>query len=382
MSDSSKVLSTDSGDLHNLFAESRVLIVDDSRLMRLTLIRALNEFGFKNITEASDGMEALDLVRVQSFEVMMLDLDMPQMNGIEVLERIKKDPAICDLPIIVISASGQMQNAIKCISLGAEDFLPKPFDPILLKARVESAIGKKRLRDMDKFLLQELHQEKELLEREQMKSERLLLNILPLPIAARLRHKDQIIADYHESVTVAFADIVGFTSLARRKNAPEIVALLNRIFSSFDLIIERAGAEKIKTIGDCFMFAAGLPLECSDHAQIVADCCLEMISTLDRLNTVQGTKLQIRIGVNTGDVVAGIIGKRKFAYDLWGDTVNIASRMESTGTPGMVQISDKTREALGANYESESRGFINCKGIGSIEAFFLKGRKSPSKFLS
>ena len=349
--------------------------------MRLTLIRALNEFGFKNITEASDGLEGMDLVRAQAFDVMMLDLDMPQMGGLEVLENIKKDPDIHNLPIIVISASGEMKNAIKCISLGAEDFLPKPFDPILLKARVESAISKKRLRDMDKFLLQELHQEKELLEREQMKSERLLLNILPLPIAARLRHKDQLIADYHASVTVAFADIVGFTTLARRKTAPEIVALLNRIFSSFDLIIERAGAEKIKTIGDCFMLAAGIPLECPDHAKIVADCCLEMISTLDRLNAVQGTKLQIRIGVNTGDVVAGIIGKRKFAYDLWGDTVNVASRMESTGTPGMVQISDKTREALGANYESETRGFVDCKGIGSIEAFFLKRRKGPSKFL-
>lgn len=381
MSDSSKVLSAESGDIQSLFTESRVLIVDDSRLMRLTLIRALNEFGFKNITEASDGIEGLDLIRAQAFDVVMLDLEMPQMNGLEVLEHIKKDTDIRDLPIIVISASGQMHNAIKCISLGAEDFLPKPFDPILLKARVESAISKKRLRDMDKFLLQELHQEKELLEREQMKSERLLLNILPPPIAARLRHKDQIIADYHESVTVAFADIVGFTTIARQKTAPEIVALLNRIFSSFDLIIERAGAEKIKTIGDCFMFAAGIPLECPSHAGIVADCCLEMISTLDRLNAVLGTKLQIRIGVNTGDVVAGIIGKRKFSYDLWGDTVNVASRMESTGTPGMIQISDKTRDALGKDYETESRGFIDCKGIGSIEAFFLKQRKVPSKFL-
>jgi len=382
MSDSPKVLSSDPGDLQNSLTESRVLIVDDSRLMRLSVIRALNGFGFKNITEARDGVEALELVRNQNFEVMMLDLEMPQMNGIEVLERIKKDPSICDLPIIVISATDQMQNAMKCISLGAEDYLPKPFDPILLKTRVESAIGKKRLRDMDKLLLQELQMKKEILEREQMKTERLLFNILPMPIAARLRQKDQLIADYHESVTVAFADIVGFTSLARHKTAPEIVTLLNCIFSSFDLIIERAGAEKIKTIGDCFLFAAGIPLECPDHAQIVADCCLEMISALDRLNDVQGTKIQIRIGVNTGDVVAGIIGKRKFAYDLWGDTVNIASRMESTGTPGMVQISDKTREALGANYESESRGFIDCKDIGSIEAFFLKGRKSPAKFLS
>jgi len=356
--------------------QAAVLVVDDSRTMRLALIRALNGLGFRNLTEAANGRQALELVLAKSFDLMLLDLEMPEMTGIEVLAALKTNRQLSGLPVIVISGADQVENAVNCIELGAEDYLPKPFNPVLLRARVTSSIEKKRLRDLDRLRLAQLQAEKELLEIEKDKSERLLLNILPKAIAERLKLGERTIANGHPVVTVMFADLVGFTALSRRTPPGDLVGILNGIFTTFDLLVERSCLEKIKTIGDSYMLAGGIPLQRDDHAQAVADVALEMITALDRLNAANGTELKMRIGINTGPIVAGVIGKRKFTYDLWGDTVNLASRMESSGVPGAIHVSENTYQALKDDFVLEERGLVQCKGIGDVKTFFLKQRKT------
>ncbi len=355
--------------------EASVLVVDDSRMMRLALIRALNGLGFRNITEAANGRQALDLALAKPFDLMLLDMEMPEMTGMEVLNAMKDKPELSGLPVIVVSGAEQVENAVQCIELGAEDFLPKPFSPTLLRARVTSSIEKKRLRDLDRLRLQQLQTEKELLQIEKDKSENLLLNILPKAVADRLKQGEQTIANGHATVTVLFADLVGFTELARRTSPADLVSLLNGIFTAFDLLVEKHQLEKIKTIGDSYMLAGGIPLHRADHAQAVADIALEMIQTLASLNAEKGTHLRVRIGINTGPIVAGVIGKRKFTYDLWGDTVNLASRMESSGVPGLVHVSETTFEALKTEFDLEERGITQVKGVGEVRTYFLKGRR-------
>jgi len=355
--------------------KAEVLVVDDSRMMRAALSRSLRELGFTNISEAVDGSDAINKLLEKPYDLMLLDMEMPVMNGMEVLAAMKLDSRLGGVPVIVISAADQIEKAVQCIEAGAEDYLPKPPALTLLRARVTSALEKKRLRDLDRLRFAQLQAEKELVELEKEKSEKLLLNILPGAIAGRLKSGEKTIANGHATVSVMFADLCGFTALSRKTNPANLVEMLNSIFTAFDLIVEKHGVEKIKTIGDCYMMVGGLPTHRDDHAQVVADAALEMVAALEHLNQVNGTDLKMRVGIHTGPVVAGVIGKIKFTYDLWGDTVNVASRMESSGLPGMVHLSEQTQEALKGKFLLEERGFVECKGLGQVKTFFLKGRE-------
>jgi class 3 adenylate cyclase len=213
---------------------------------------------------------------------------------------------------------------------------------------------------------------------ERERSERLLLNILPRAIAERLKQDNHIIADQFPEATVLFADIVGFTQLSSQISATELVVLLNQMFSIFDQLTEQHGAEKIKTIGDAYMVVAGLPTPRSDHAQAIANLALDMQQAIARFNIEQSQAFSIRIGINTGPVVAGVIGLKRFIYDLWGDTVNIASRMESHGLAGGIQVSEATYECLKEQYLFEKRGRIQVKGKGEMLTYLLTGKQSLS----
>ncbi|MCA1833787.1 MAG: adenylate/guanylate cyclase domain-containing protein [Actinomycetota bacterium] len=206
---------------------------------------------------------------------------------------------------------------------------------------------------------------------EQTKSERLLLNVLPEVIAKRLKESDEVIADAFDDVTVLFADIAGFTPLSARLPPDEIVRMLNALFSEFDDIAERRGLEKIKTIGDAYMVAGGLPLPRPDHAEAVASAAIDMRSVVAA--TTNDT-LSVRIGIDSGPVVAGVIGRRKFIYDLWGDTVNTASRMESQGTPGGIQVTERTYARLLDRFAFQARGTIDVKGKGQMQTYWMLGR--------
>ncbi len=215
----------------------------------------------------------------------------------------------------------------------------------------------------------------EALKFQQDQTERLLLNILPKPIAERLKIEQSTIADSFEEVSVLFADIVGFTELSARMSPTELVKHLNVIFSQFDQLAEMYGVEKIKTIGDAYMVVGGLPTPRDDHAEAIAEMALGMQAKIAKLSAETGEDLAIRVGINSGPVVAGVIGVSKFTYDLWGDTVNVAARMEVTGFTGKIQVTDVTYELLKDKYLFERRGFIPIKGKGDMLTYWLEGRK-------
>jgi class 3 adenylate cyclase len=219
-----------------------------------------------------------------------------------------------------------------------------------------------------------LTRQQRLLEAERARSEGLLRNMLPESIAERLKQRQEVIADASPQVTVLFTDIVDFTSHAERSPPEATVALLNELFSQFDALTESRGLEKIKTVGDAYMVAGGLPNPRPDHARAVAELALEMLDLAARRSFPDGEPVRLRIGIDTGPVVAGVIGRRRFSYDLWGDTVNTASRMETTGIPGCIQITERTRELLGDRYVLRERGKIQVKGKGKMLTYFLSGR--------
>jgi class 3 adenylate cyclase len=221
----------------------------------------------------------------------------------------------------------------------------------------------------------ELQKANDQLANEREKSERLLLNILPEPIAYRLKEGHQSIADGFTEVTILFADLVNFTGLSETVTPTQLVALLNDIFSAFDLLTEKHSLEKIKTIGDAYMVAGGIPSPRQDHVECVVEMALDMQQEIRKFNAKNDYNLSIRIGINTGPVVAGVIGTKKFIYDLWGDTVNVASRMESHGVVGEIQVTEKIYEMLCDRYNFQLRGSIQIKGKGEMITYLLIGRK-------
>jgi len=346
-----------------------VLIVDDSEENRDLLSRQVKRFGYE--TEmAEDGEQALIKLRHGAYDLVLLDIMMPGLNGYQVLERIKLDPILKIIPVIMISAVDDLDGVVKCMELGADDYIFKPFKVILLKARVNASLERKRLRDLEAAYMDALKAEQE-------KSERLLLNILPKPIAERLKQSGGtkgIIADSFPEVTVLFADIVNFTQLASSVSPTGLVTLLNEVFSTFDDLAEKYGLEKIKTIGDAYLLAAGLPTPRPDHAAAAAKMALAIQRVSKIFRTASGDSIQLRIGLHTGPVTAGVIGTKKFAYDLWGDAVNTASRMESQGLPGCIQVTETTYHQLKNDFAFEARGLVSVKGKGDMQTYLLTGR--------
>jgi class 3 adenylate cyclase len=220
-----------------------------------------------------------------------------------------------------------------------------------------------------------LDREHRLLLTEQKRSERLLLNVLPAPIATRLKAGEAVIADAFPEVTVLFADIVDFTRRSRQVSPAEVVQALNELFSAFDRLARRHGLEKIKTIGDAYMVAGGLPTPRPDHAEAVAEMALAMREEVARRSDPSGRPLAVRIGIDTGPVEAGVIGTSKFSYDLWGDTVNTASRMESHGVPGCIQVTERAYRRLRDGYRFQRRGPVQVRGMGEMVTWFLVGRR-------
>ena len=344
-----------------------ILIVDDDATNRDLLSRRLSREGH-SFEMAEDGEVALGLARSSTFDVILLDIMMPVMDGYATLRALQADEELRRIPVIMLSALDQVDSIARCIEMGADDFLPKPFDAVLLRARLGSSLEKKRLRDREEEYLREIEAERE-------RSEQLLLNILPVPIADRLKSGESTIADGFDEVTVLFSDLVGFTEMSSKISAEKLVGRLNDVFRAFDSLATDLGVEKIKTIGDAYMVVGGLPLPQSDHAERIAEMGLGMLRAIDDYNDKADEPLGIRIGINTGPVVAGVIGSTKFAYDLWGDAVNTASRMESTGAPGRIQVSESSNTLLKDTFELEHRGLVSVKGKGEMDTYFLVRRR-------
>jgi class 3 adenylate cyclase len=282
------------------------------------------------------------------------------MDGFEVCRRLKKEARTAHIPVLIVTALSERMERMMGIAAGASDFLSKPVDLQELTLRVNHAVQAKRLVDQ--------------LQAEQVKVERLLLNSLPRAIAERMKQGEVNIAEHHPDVSVLLADLVGFTTLAAHIGPEQVVYLLNEIFSGFDLLALKHGLEKIKTIGDAYMAAGGVPLPRPDHAEAIAELALDMMAEIEKFNRAYNTSIQLRIGISTGSVVAGVIGRWKFTYDLWGDTVNLACRLESLGQAGTILVSDLTYQRLRDKYRFDDSRSLEIKGRAAELVHTLRGR--------
>jgi adenylate cyclase len=344
----------------------KILVVDDNESNRDLLLRRLTRDGHR-VVVAQSGRAALEILAAEDFDLMLLDLMMPNMNGFELLRRLKTDDRMREVAVIMISGLQEMDSLVRCIEGGAEDYLPKPIDPTLLRARIDACLKRKQWRARERYYLAQL-------ELERKKTETLLHNILPAPIVTRLKGGEAEIADRYGDVTILFCDLVDSTRLAASITPAKLVNYLNRIFSEFDILVRVLQIEKIKTTGDGYMAAAGLPEPRPDHAEVMAELALGMLEAVERINHVEASRFRIRIGIHSGSVVAGIIGTHRSIYDVWGDTVNLANHLEKHGLPGRIHVSNEVRQALENRYEFESRGLIDIKGKGKMETFFLNKR--------
>ena len=332
---------------------SRILVIEDEPANIETLSALLKERGHQ-INIATNGRQALQVLERIRPDLILLDIMMPEMDGFETCRRIKASTAWREIPIIFLTAKADTADIVRGFELGAVDYVAKPFNAHELLARVNTHLT-----------LDYLHRE----------NERLLLNVLPASIANKLKQQVGIIAERFDDASVLFADIVGFTPLSARLSPTELIESLNHVFSGFDELADHHKLEKIKTIGDGYMVAGGLIEQNADHLADMATMALAMHENVRKLNSQFGD-LRLRIGLQVGSVIAGVIGIRKFIYDVWGDTVNTASRLESHGAPGRTHVSETVFERLQGRFVFEARGTIELKGRGPMNTYFL-GAPTP-----
>jgi adenylate cyclase len=330
-------------------ADIRILIVDDTPANIQALAAILRSKGYQ-ISAATNGKQALEVLSRMQPDLILLDVMMPEMDGFETCRRLKAAERWRQIPVIFLTSKTETADIVQGFELGAVDYVAKPFNAPELLARVNTHLTIDRLG---------------------RENERLLLSILPVSIADRLKSGEQRIADRFEEATVLFADIVGFTELAASMPAHVVVDRLNDLFTRFDLAAEKLGIEKIKTIGDAYMAVCGLPEPCADHTDRMLTMALRLMQIAREFSEDLDTPFRLRIGINRGPVVAGVIGRNKFIYDLWGDAVNLASRMESHGLPDTIQVTRDVIENLRDLYPFERRGFVEVKGKGAIETWTL-----------
>ena len=343
----------------------KLLVVDDNVNNTQLLKKRLSKQGHDVVT-AQDGREATEsLINHLDTDLILLDIVMPEMNGYEVLKFIRNDNRFHELPVIMISSMDDTDSIYRCIEAGADDYITKPFEKSILDARIASCMEKKKLRDKEKILMQELQEERD-------RSEHLLLNILPKDIAQRLKSGETDIANKHEDVSIIFCDIINFTPQAQVLSPNNLVKILNTIFKTFDELANKHNIEKIKTIGDSYFAVGGLNTDKTQSAKDIIELGKDFIKAINEIDkNTSNMDLNIRIGIHTGPIVAGVIGKNKFAYDLWGASVNMANRLETTCPPGSIQISEHTKSLLGDSYNYQLKEKTDIKGIGLVNTYLI-----------
>lgn len=348
---------------------ARILVVDDEENYRLLMERFLQRIGHK-VVVAKNGLEALEiLAQGTRFDLVLLDLHMPGLDGFGVLDSVREDATLRNLPVVIISGVQDISSIARAIEAGAVDHFPKPFDKTLLEVRVNSCLAAKRARDKELELLEALQVQRH-------RTDALLDNIFPATVADSLKQGHKVEAEHHDQATVVFADLVGFTRLTSRLSPGELVARLDELFTAFDVLADRHDLTKIKTVGDCYMAACGVPAKREDHMEATARFALGMLQTVQDLNLDHPQPLALRIGLHAGSVVSGILGKRRFLFDLWGPTVNFASRLESHGEPGKIHVSREVRDRLEGGFCLVPRGEVELKGLGPQETFWLESEVS------
>ncbi len=355
--------------------EKSVLLVADDNPENLRVIKdILNQEGDNyTLMTVPNGRVLVEVAKKKKPNLIITDWEMPEMDGLEATKAIKQDPEIKDIPILMYTGiMTSPKNLQTALAAGAVDFIRKPLDATELLARVQSML---LLGDS----YRQIKAQKEEIERERKKSDELLLNILPEEVAEELKQKGFATPKHYELVSVLFTDLKGFTSIAERLSAEEIIQKLNYCFQAFDQIVQKYDLEKIKTIGDAYMCAGGIPNANTTNPVDIVRAALEMQVFMEEWKKEAKAKgeavFELRLGINTGNVVAGVIGTRKFAYDIWGDAVNLASRMESSGEVGKVNISGATYELVKDYFHCVYRGKIEAKNKGEIDMYFVEGTK-------
>jgi len=365
---------------------ARILVVDDQEANVLLLERMLAGAGYGSVTSTRDPRAVCELHRQNRYDLILLDLQMPVMDGFEVMEGLKQIEQDGYLPVLVITA--QPDHKLRALRAGAKDFVSKPFDLAEVLTRVHNLLEVRLYAGALQQTVEELEKSRELIRgknqelkklfdqvvAERKVSERLALHVPPDSIAARLKARPDVTADSFADVTVLIADVVGFAALTPLVGPERLAQTLEEIFTLFDGLAGERGLKKIKTLGNSYMAASGVPAPSTDHPARAAHASLDMIEGLELFNQRTASALQVRIGIDTGGVMAGVIGRRLFLYDVWGDAVNTASRMESHGVAGRVQVSESTRLRLGEPFLLEERGALELEGKGEMKTWFLSGR--------
>ena len=339
-----------------------ILVIDDEAANREILSRYLERRGH-TVRAVGSAVETFSALGEEAFDLVLLDILMPDTNGIDVLLQIKADAALREIPVVMVSGLKETGAVARCVIAGAEDYLPKPIDPVLLHARVDACLDRAQWRAREKAYTREIQYERD-------RADALLHAMLPAPVIHRLNNGETQIADRFGNATIVFADIVGFTPLVARLDAGDLVDRLSGLFTAFDELVSRHRIEKIKTIGDAYMAASGIPAEREDHAHAAVDFARDLIRATAQTNG-GAVDMNVRVGINSGPVIAGLIGRKRSVYDVWGETVNLASRLESTGMPGRIQISEATRDALGDYLDIVEARQHDVKGIGLITSYFI-----------
>jgi adenylate cyclase len=333
-----------------------ILVVDDNEDNRYTLIMRLRREGWETIVEAQTGRQALDRLAERRFDLVLLDIMMPEMNGYEVLGQIKSDMALRDVPVIMISAVDEIDSVVRCVELGAEDYLLKPFNAVLLRARISACLEKKKLRDHEACYLVRL-------EAERRRADDLLHAVLPASAVQELKANSTVRPRRYEDVAVLFCDVADFTAYCERNPPEQVVAELQALSERFEEIADQHGLEKIKTVGDAFLATAGLLRRAEDPVLAAVRCGLGMVEAARS----QSPFWKVRVGIHQGTVVAGIIGRRQFQFDLWGDTVNTAARIVAQAPVDTVVMSASTWLAVRSRCRGRSHGLVEIKGKGPVE---------------
>jgi len=335
---------------------ARILIVDDMEENRYTLGRRLEREGYDDLAFAENGEEALRKLRAQDFDLVLLDVMMPVMDGYETLASIKTDMTLRNVPVIMISAVDQMESVVRCIENGAEDYLTKPFNPALLRARIGASLMRKRFRDQETEYL-------ETIETEKARVDQLLQATWPPGAIKEYKDTGSVRPRRFEEVAVLFCDIVDFTAYCDSHGAEEVVTHLEALTSAFEDLTQKYGLEKIKTIGDAFLATGGLLRHLESPAFAAVACGLEIIQAANAMPP----GWHVRVGIHTGPVVAGMMGSRGCSFDLWGDTVNLAARIAKEALPDQLLVSEAVWLSIRTRCRGSSLGQTELKGKGRIE---------------
>ncbi|MCP4360004.1 MAG: response regulator [Chloroflexi bacterium] len=337
--------------------QPKILIVDDEPFNVDYLEQELEDLHYDTVS-ATNGQEALAKVMTESPDVILLDIMMPIMDGFEVLSHLKSDPYTRDIPVIVISAANDLTRVVKGIEMGAEDFLPKPFDHVLLRARISASLEKKQWHDREKSYIQQIEAEK-------ARADELLRVILPEAIIDELKATNRVRPRLYNNVAVIFADVVSFTPYCDSHSLKEIVHNLQQMIAVYETAALEFDLQKIKTDGDSFMAVAGLFSKLDNPVLNCIQCGWQIIDLAGRLPD----PWQIRVGIHVGPVLGAILGHRQYLFDVWGDTVNTAQRIESYGAANAVNLSRNAWLSVADQVLGESSGMIEVKGKGRLEIY-------------